>query len=295
MLSFLGLPLTLYGIWVIYPTLKTIYLSFTHWNGLTPHPKWIGVHNYVLLSQDSAFWHSLLHNFAWLLVFLAIPTTIGFLLALALNTDLRLKGVLRAVFFFPMALAFVIIAVIWSWIYDPQEGLVNGVFAGIGHILAALGISANLKSIGNTAWLGTPSLVMWATMVPAVWRESGYLMLMFLAGLQSLDPEVLAAASVDGASGWKMIRHITLPLMSPIITVVVVIAVIDSLRMFDVINIMTKGGPGHSSDVLANYMYFESFNANQLGYGSAIAVILFLLSVIFIGFYLQNVVDEEMQ
>jgi multiple sugar transport system permease protein len=136
---------------------------------------------------------------------------------------------------------------------------------------------------------------MWSIIIVAVWRQVGYVMVLYLAGLQGINPQLIDASKVDGASGIQTFRHVILPLLAPVTVIVVVISIIDSLRAFDLVSVMTRGGPYNSSSVLANFMYIEAFNNYKMGYSAAISVILFLISGVFIFFYLSNIMKEEME
>jgi ABC-type sugar transport system permease subunit len=138
-------------------------------------------------------------------------------------------------------------------------------------------------------------LVLWSIIIVAVWRQVGYVMVLFLAGLKSINPQLLEAATVDGANGWQRFWNVILPLLTPVTVIVLVISVIDSLRAFDLVSVMTRGGPANASSVLANFMYIEAFNNYKMGYGAAIAVVLFVLSMAFIFAYLRRVMKDEME
>jgi multiple sugar transport system permease protein len=142
-------------------------------------------------------------------------------------------------------------------------------------------------------WLGDRSLAIWCVIAAAVWRQVGYVMVLYLAGLKNIDPTLIDAARVDGANRGNLFRYVVLPLLAPVTTIIIVISIIDSLRSFDLISIMTRGG--QSTQVLANFMYIEAFNNYRMGYGGAIAVILFLISLVFIGFYLSRVIKDELE
>ncbi|MDY7027492.1 MAG: sugar ABC transporter permease, partial [Spirochaetota bacterium] len=138
-----------------------------------------------------------------------------------------------------------------------------------------------------------PKVVMEAVIAVAIWRQVGYVMILYLAGLQSVDPDLIAASKVDGASAIQRFFHVILPQLAPITVIVIVISIVDSLRAFDLVSVMTRGGPFNSSSVLANYMYIQAFNNYRMGYGAAISVILFLISLVFILFYLTRIAKEE--
>lgn len=174
-----------------------------------------------------------------------------------------------------------VIGLIWAWLYNPRLGLINAVLV-------------NVFNVANTpGWLGDRDLAIWCVIAAAVWRQVGYVMVLYLAGLKGIDLTLLDASQVDGCNKWQTFRHVIFPLLAPITTIVVVISIIDSLRAFDLVAIMTRGN--QSTQVLANFMYIEAFNNYRMGYGAAIAVILFAISLVFIIIYLMIQVKSEME
>ena len=278
---FLAVPLIFYTIWVIGPTIYTFYLSLTEWDGLTD-PNFIGIQNYLDLFNDSLFYTSLVNNFIWLLIFLLVPVVLGLFLAILLSKKIRWAKGFKAAIYSPMILAPVVIGLIWSWIYHPKAGLLNNTLTYVG---------LNFLTRG---WLSNPETALYAVIGAAVWRHTGYVMLLFLAGLTSIPPTLIEAARIDGATAWQRFRYIILPLLKPATVIVLVITMIQSLRAFDFVNIMTRGGPFNSTNVLANYMYTEAFRNYEMGYGAAVAVILFIIMFIFIFFYLRRIREEEL-
>ena len=283
--AFLAPPLLIYLIWVIAPTFYTFYLSVTNWDGITSNLNFIGLDNYRrLILDDPVFRTALANNLIWLLTFITIPLTLGLALAIIFNSNIRGDRFFKVSFYSPMVLSFVVIGLIFAWLYHPRSGLLNAT-------LLAWGMNAR----DLPGWLADPNLAIYSIIVAASWRQVGYVMLLYLAGLKNIDPQLLDAAQVDGASGWNLFRYIIFPLLAPVTVIVVVISIIDSLRAFDLVFIMTRGGPANASQVLANFMYIESFHNYQMGYGAAIAVILFLISLAFIITYLYRVLQEEME
>lgn len=278
---FLVVPLVIYFIWIIGPTFYTFFLSLTNWDGIS-QMDFIGFKNYERLFSDRDFHMSLSNNVRWLVIFITVPTTLGLGLALIFNTDMRGAQWFKVSFYAPLILSFVVIGMIWAWIYEPRNGLINSLLFGIG-------------VEDPPGWLADRSLALYAIIGAAVWRQVGYVMILYLAGLKNLDPALIEAGRVDGATGWKLFRHIIFPLLGPITTVIVVISVIDSLRAFDLVSIMTRGGPAGASNVLANFMYIEAFNNYQMGYGASIAVMLFTLSLFIIVPYLYRTVKTELE
>jgi ABC-type sugar transport system permease subunit len=277
---FLAAPLALYLAWIILPTFYTMFLSLTNWDGISA-PKLIGFANYRrLFTQDRTFIEALLNNLKWLLVFITIPTTLGLGLAMLFNSEMPGSRFFKVSFYSPLVLSLTVIGLIWAWAYNPQMGLINS-------FLRMIGFN------DPPGWLGERGLAIWAVIVAAVWRQVGYVMVLYLAGLKNIDPTFIDAARVDGANRWQTFSRVIFPLLAPVTTIVIVISIIDSLRAFDLIAIMTRGG--QSTQVLANFMYMEAFNNYRMGYGGAVAVVLFAISLVFIGFYLSRVVKDELE
>jgi multiple sugar transport system permease protein len=276
---FLALPLLIYFVWVVEPLFYSFYLSLTNWDGITA-PIFIGLKNYQRLLGDRVFYTALVNNIKVLCVFLTIPIAGGLGLALLFNRPARTVNVLKSAIYSPMALSFVVIGLIWSWFYLPNEGFFNTLLRGVG-----LGFLAQ-------SWLSNAQISIFSITAAASWRQIGYIMILYLAGLQTIDPTLVEAARVDGASPWQVFRSIVFPLLAPVTTIIVVVTVIDSLQFFDLVYIMTQGGPGYASTVLANFMYVEAFINFRYGYGAAIAVVQFLLSFIFIVIYLTYMIRK---
>ncbi len=277
---FLAFPLTLYMLWVIGPALYTIYLSLTEWDGLSK-PVFIGFDNFRLLFDDSVFIKSLINNVKWLLIFILLPVSLGLSLAMILNKNIQGDKFFKAAIYSPMILSPAVIGLIWGWIYEPAGGLLNATLTGAG-----------LKVLTG-GWLSDPKIVLYCIIAAGAWRHTGYVMILYLTGLKGISPTVIEAARVDGAQGWRLFWNILFPLLKPSTIIVVVVTIIESLRAFDMVNIMTQGGPFNSSNVLANFMYMEAFKNYRMGYGASIAVILFLIMFVFIVIYLREVVKAE--
>jgi ABC-type sugar transport system permease subunit len=281
-------PLLIYLIWIIAPMFYTFYLSLTDWDGISPEIKFVGLKNFETLfgslgnTIPSAFEYSLINNLRWLLVFITVPVIIGLFLAVLLNRDIRGDRIFKVGIFLPQVLSFAVVALIWAWVYHPSDGLINSFLFGIG-------------VEDPPGWLADKDLAIWAIIVAASWRQIGYIMILYVAGLKNIDPTLLDASKVDGCSGWQTFRHVVFPLLAPITTIVVIISIIDSLRAFDLVQIMTRGGPANASSVLANLMYIQAFNNYQMGRGAATAVVLFAISFVFIVFYLWRVMRDELE
>jgi ABC-type sugar transport system permease subunit len=278
---FLIPALVLYITWILLPTLYTFYLSLTNWDGVST-ARFIGLANFKrLFTSDRIFIESLINNVRWLLIFITIPTTLGLTMAMIFNSEMWGSRFYKISFYLPLILSLPVIGLIWAWVYNPRLGLINNFLTSV------MGVA------DPPGWLGDRSLAIWAVIFAAVWRQVGYVMVLYLAGLKNVDPTLMDAARVDGANRWNLFRHVIFPLLAPVTTIVVVISVIDSLRAFDLVAIMTRGG--QSTQVLANFMYIEAFNNYRMGYAAAIAVVLFAISMIFILFYLSTVIKDELE
>lgn len=281
-------PLLLYLAWIIGPMLYTFYLSLTDWDGISPEAKFIGLKNFETLfgslgkKLPSAFQYSLINNLKWLLAFITVPVAIGLGLAVLLNRSIKGDRVFKMGIFLPQVLSFAVVALIWAWVYNPRAGLINSFLLNIG-------------VEDPPGWLADKALATWSIITAATWRQIGYVMILYVAGLKNVDPVVMEAAIVDGANGWQRFWRITFPLLAPVTTIVIVISIIDSLRTFDLVQIMTRGGPANSSSVLANLMYIQAFNNYRMGLGAATAVILFIISFVFIVAYLWRVMRDELE
>jgi len=279
---FLAIPLIMYFVWVIGPMCYSFWMSLTNSDGISQQD-FVRLANYRRMWDDNdvrtAFWN----NVRWLVAFITIPTVCGLALAVLLNRDLPGMRFIKAGIFSPMVLSSVVIAQVWSWMYFPNDGL----FAAT---LNALGFAGD-----NIDWLGDPDLATYCIIGAAMWRQIGYVMLLYLAGLKNVDPSLVDAARVDGASNWRSFKDIVLPLLQPVTVIVLVVSIIDALRAFDLVDLMTDGGPYGQSSVMAHRMYEEAFNNYNMGYAAAIAVVLMLISMIFIFTYLSRMVREELE
>lgn len=278
---FLALPLALYTVWVIIPIFQTFFYSFTDWDSISKDYNLVGLENYVRLFQDYYFFLSLANNFRWMIGFVLISIPAG--LGIAMLMDQKFPGhkVYKSLVYLPMTLSFVVIGQIWSWILEPRNGALNT-------FLRTIGLRALAKP-----WLSEPDIVTYALVGAALWRQIAYAMILFLAGLQSVSREHVEAAYVDGANSWQRFWYIVLPELRPALVIAVTVNIIDSLRAFDIVFVMTRGGPFYASSVMANYMYIQAFHNYRMGYGSAIAVVQFLITLGFIIAYVLNVLKRE--
>jgi len=283
---FLGVPLALYFVWVIGPMFLSGYIAMTNWDGIQDLDKapFVGLYNFDWLLHNDNFWTALGNNLKWLAFFLIIPTSMGLALAMIFNGNFIGSRFFKVAFFAPLVIAPTVVALVWEALYRPDIGLINSVLRAI--------VGPNVELPG---WLADRNLVLWCIVIAAAWRQVGYVMILYLAGLKSLDVTLLEAATVDGASPWARFRKVILPLLGPVTVVVLVISVIDSLRAFDLVAIMTRGGPSYASEVLANFMYMRAFNDYRYGFAAATAVILLVIMLFFIIPYLVRVARTELE
>ncbi|WP_307796665.1 carbohydrate ABC transporter permease [Actinomadura barringtoniae] len=254
------------------PFVMNIGTSLTEWSG-TGSPTWVGLDNYRELAKDGEFWASFRHNGLVIVGMAIVPTVIGLVLA-ALLTDLidrhfgsRTASTLRACIYMPQVLPIVIAGVVWSWLLAPENGAVN-------KLLTALG----LGSLAHD-WLGDPSTALWSVLGVMVWIQIGFPLVVFMSGLQRVDPSLYEAAEIDGASWARRFWHVTVPQIRPEIFVVLLWTTIAALKAFAPIYVLTKGGPGGATNVPSYYSYQNFFEKTDVGYGSAIATVLTLIIV----------------
>lgn len=269
--AYLAIPVALFVFCVFVPLITAFVYSFYEWKG-GPNKTFIGLENYVTLIKDATFWQSFGHN-----IFLVIACIVGqiglaFVIVLVINTKyVKLKGIHRTFGFFPSTIAAVCVGLIWNMIYHYQFGIINWFLKLIGR--------ADLCKV----WLNEPKLVMLLVSIPLIWQYIGYYMVILLSAISSIDTEVLESASIDGASSFKQAIYIILPLIKNTLLVCVTLCVAGNMKAFDNIYVMTAGGPGTSSMVMAMYGYDISFKQSNMGYGSCISVAIFVLSLLVIG------------
>lgn len=271
--GFLLLPVLLYAAVVVGPSLYSFYYSFTNWNALSGTSNFIGLKNFRTMAADPYFWHALRNTIEWTAVAIIVPTAAGLALALSLTRVRRFARILKSLFFLPLALSLVVVGQVWFWIYQPSGGLLNIVLRAVG-----------LSSLQH-AWLADPSVALWAVIVAWCWQQVPLAMLLFLAGLTSVPKELVEASRVDGASGAAQLRHVVLPALRPAFTVVVSLALINSLKSFDIVYVMTGGGPFRTTETLAVMAYRTAFQTYDFGYGSAVSVVLFLITMTAVGLF----------
>lgn len=283
---FLTPSLLLYGLYVLFPIVYTFYLSTTDWDGMSgfPMPMCMGNsdlscwQNFYDLLEDEVFWVSFKNNLLWLLFFSLSPIA-GLAMALFFHRKSKVASFYKALIFMPMVFSLVVVGMIWSWFLQPEFGLLEELLKWVG----VLGPDEHVTMMTSFTWAS------FGIILAACWPHTAYCMTLYLAGLSNLREDVLEAAALDGLSYFKIVWHMIIPMLRPATIIVVIVTMIGALRTFELIAIMTGGGPANSSNVLANYMYQETFQGFRYGYGAAIAVVLFGISLGLIFAYLKKV------
>ncbi|NUP66109.1 MAG: sugar ABC transporter permease [Nonomuraea sp.] len=277
--AFVLVPFAVEAVWVFWPALQGFWLSLLRWDG-TGAPEFIGLGNYAEMAGDPVFGKALANTVIWLVAFGGLSVLGGFGMALVLQRDRRGVGFYRAALFTPVVFSLVVTALVWRVFYQP-DGLLD-------QVLHAVGLGGLVKP-----WLADPGTALYALILPALWRQIGYVMVLYIAGLKTIDPALYEAARVDGAGAWQRLRHVTIPQLKGVNAVVLSVVVIDSLRSFDIVWSLTRGGPYHSSELLSTYMYATAFQGLRLGYASAIAVAIFVAALSVILVYLVRAFRED--
>jgi raffinose/stachyose/melibiose transport system permease protein len=281
-IAFLLPPGLIYFLLVLLPVIQAVHFSFYRWNGLGPMEDFTGLDNYARILRDTVFRRALGNNLliVGLSVLVQLPLALG--LALLIRRNLPGRAIFRVIFFLPYVLSEVITGVLWSFVYNPQYGLLNKV----------LGVFPGFVPQG---WLGDPKMVIYALFVVISWKYFGLHLILYMAGLQNVPAELEESAIIDGASGGQVIRHVTIPLLAPTIRLSLFLSVLGSLQIFDLVWVMTTGGPVNSSETMATYLYRYGFQRFSIGYGSAVAVVLFAICFAFSFVYQRYVMRRDYQ
>ena len=269
--AYLVVPVALYIFTVFAPLMAALFYSFFEWKG-GPTKTFNGLTNYIQLFNDETFWTSFQHNLFLVAVCIIGQIGIAFIMVLLVNSKLtKWKGIHRTFGFFPSTISAVCIGYIWLMIYDYNKGLLNWILEAVG------------REDAKKVWLNEPGLIMLLVSIPLIWQYIGYYMVILLSAVSSISTEVLESAEIDGATGIQRARYIVLPLIKNTLLVCVTLCIAGNMKAFDNIYVMTKGGPGYSSMVMAMYGYKVSFEQSNLGYGSCISVGIFVLALAVIG------------
>jgi len=264
-----ALPALIFYVWfLVAPAIQSLVFSFTDWDGLSPTYSLVGLKNYLFMLTDPIVHTAVRNNLIWTGVTITVPVIQGLLLAVFLNGHVYGKSLIRTIFYTPAVLPLVSVGSIWGWLYNPQYGAINEVLRAIG--------------LGGLAqpWLGQDATALAAVIVPAIWLRTGFPMLLYLAALQGIPKELYEAATVDGANRWQQFWNITMPGLVQAHLIVVALSLIDSFKVFDLIYVMTYGGPGTATQVFGTYMYSNVFQYYRAGYGMALAVSITIVAII---------------
>jgi len=298
---FLAVGLAFFMVYVIVPIFQSVSYSFTRWNGLYDingvwTGKWIGLQNYRVLFDDPNFYVSLKNNLLWLVLFmLAVP--IGLFIALFLNQTITGIRIYKSLFFFPFVISQVVVGLMFAWAYNPEFGLLSEIWSWF-YCETKTNIMGNLTRVCSKeppSILGDEDFATYGIIAAGLWPQIAYCMILYLTGLNNISSDQIEAGRLDGAKGFKMLRHVILPQLKPATFIAIVVTVIGALRSFDMIATMTQGGPYGSTNVLAYYMYDQAVGegVGRYGYGSAIATVLFLIMLVYISYFLWRMYLDE--
>jgi raffinose/stachyose/melibiose transport system permease protein len=283
-LIFILPALVMYAIFFINPFITSIYYSFTSWNGYDPVKHFVGLQNYARLFHDQMLWLALSHNLIWVLIGTAAPILIGLPLAVLLSSVKHGRLIFQTAYFLPYVLSGVLIGVIWGWIYNPVFGLLN-------YVLQSIGLGSLARG-----WLGDPKLALYAVLLAAVWGYFGFCVVIFMAGLQNLNVDLIEAAKIDGASSVQQFLFVIIPQLRNVLNLVIVYTMIGGFNVFDIIRVMTLGGPANHSEVIATYNYNIAFQQFDVGYGTTLSLVMtvltLIISFVFISLRERQAADE---
>lgn len=269
------LPATIiFTVFVIWPVIQSARYSLYSWNGLGPPTQYIGLDNYTRLVTDPLFWQALRNNGFVMIWSLATQIPLGLSLAILLTGQIKGSSFFRTLYLSPLVLSGVIVGLLWQWIYNPTFGLAN-------ELLGILGLEQY-----TSTWLGNGSIALACIMLVSTWRDLGFYIVIFAAGIQGIPQDIYEAAKIDGANGWQLHRYITLPLLKTTMLTATVLSIIGSLLFFDLVWVMTQGGPYHSSELVTSYMFKMAFTLKRWGYATTLGFVLFgitfALAIVFI-------------
>ena len=256
-------------IFFVIPLGNAMYFAVVRFDGVNPNPPFVGLDNFSQMFGDPVVWKSLVNNAIWIVIGTAAPLLIGLAIALLLWKVKRGSLWYRVAFFIPYILPGVAIGVVWGWIYDPIRGWLN-------EALRLIGLDAV-----TTGWLGDPDTALYAVIATAVWASVGFSVVIFLAALQSVDADLIDAATIDGAGAMQRTRHVVLPQIMPVFLMVTTVTLIGGFAVFDIIFVMTGGGPAGATEVLGTYAYSNAFQFNRISYGTALALVITVLAIPF--------------
>lgn len=283
LLLFLLPSLAFYFVFILFPVIQAVYYSFYNWSGLGPLTDFIGLKNYVKVFHNATFLEAFTHNVEILILSLVFQISLSLFLALVIGKTLPGRTIFRTIFFMPFILSEVIAGYIWIFIYEPtNSGLVNATLA---HLIP--GFQAQ-------AWLGDTNIVLFSIFVAMIWKYFGLHLILYVAAIQNIPDDIVEAARIDGASMLQVVRHIHLPLLGSTIRLSIFLSALGSLQYFDLIWIMSSGGPVHASETMATYLYETGFQSFQLGYGSSVGVVMIFVCFVFSLLYQRFIMRKDL-
>lgn len=263
---FIAPNLVLFSVFIFFPLLYAAFISVHEWS-LIDEPFYIGAENYTRLLTDYQFWQAMKNTVIYSVATVPTSLAIGLLLAVGLDRDLYARTFLRSIYFLPVVVSSVATAIIAAWLFNDHYGVINALLKLVG--------------IQPVAWLSTTSWALPSIIITTLWTRVGFCMVVYLAALQSISPTYYEAASIDGATRLQQFRHVTWPLLRPTTFLLLILNVIHSFQVFDLIFVMTGGGPGFSTTMIVQYIYQSAFATSEMGYASAMGIVLFLLILLF--------------
>ncbi len=267
-LGFMAPALIFYGVYVVYAIGMTFYYSLFDWNGIDSNMVFIGLQNYFEVIRDGVFWQASGNNALLIAASLLTQLPLGLIMALLLFSPIKGMRLFRTVYFMPFLMSTVAIGILFIYIFDANYGLVNQFLGAVG-----------LESLQH-GWLGSEDTAIWAVIITICWQFAPFYMILFRAAIVGISEDLYEAADIDGASAWRKFSGITLPLLRPIIITSAILSVIGALKYFDLIYVMTGGGPNNSTELMATYMYDQTFTNFSMGYGSTISSMMFIIAFI---------------
>ena len=261
--------LAMVGVFLLLPMANAVYYVFVDFNGIEPRPPWVGLDNFTELFRDPDVYAALKNNVIWIVVGTVAPLVLGLGLALLLWQVRRGSVVYRVAFFMPFVLPQVAVGVVWGWIYEPSRGWLNRVLETVG-----------LDAI-TTGWLGNPDTALYAVLATAVWSQVGFVFVIFLSALRTVDADLVDASRIDGANSLQRLRYIIVPQIMPVFLMVTTITLLGGFSVFDIVFVMTGGGPAGATEVLGTLAYSSAFQLNRISYGTTLALLITVMAIPF--------------
>jgi ABC-type sugar transport system permease subunit len=261
--------LVMVAVFLLFPMANAVYYVFVDFNGINPNPPWVGFSNFTELAQDPDVWAAFKNNVIWIIIGTVAPLVLGLGLALLIWNVKRGSVWYRLAFFLPYVLPQVAVGVVWGWIYEPSRGWLNRAMEWVG-----------LDSL-TTGWLGNPDTALYAVLCTAIWATVGFVFVIFLSALRNVNMDLMDASRLDGANGFQRLRYVIMPQIMPVFLMVTTITLLGGFSVFDIIFVMTGGGPAGATEVLGTYAYSSAFQLNRISYGTALALVITVMAVPF--------------